>query len=113
MRLSCDYVHWCTIIMSLIEMAPKTNGGKGKRSRKTRSAEPELPTDLSDIERPDGDDIEDDEVAAVNDTIVQYFEISPCYTPEKNYRVKSITPYIFFYKFKLFYIKIANECLNP
>ena len=50
--------------MLLIEIALKTNCGKGKRCRKTPSAEPELPADLSDIERPDGDDIEDDEVAA-------------------------------------------------
>ena len=62
-------------------MAPKTKGGKGKRSRKTPSAEPELPADLhvSDIDRPDGDDIEDDEVAAVNYTIVQLFEDRPYY----------------------------------
>ena len=60
-------------------MAPKTKGGKGKRSGKAPSAEPKLPADLSDIERPDGDDIEDDEVAAVNDTIVQFFEDRPYY----------------------------------
>ena len=60
-------------------MAPKTKGGKGKRSRKAPSAEPELPADLSDIERPDGDDIEDDEVASVNNTVVQFFEDHPYY----------------------------------
>ena len=60
-------------------MAPKTKGGIGKRSRKAPSAEPELPADLADIERPDGDDIEDDEVAAINDTIVQFFEDRPYY----------------------------------
>ena len=59
-------------------MAPKTKGGKGKRSRKAPSAEPELPADLADIMRPDGDDIEDEEVAGyVNDTIAQFFEDRP------------------------------------
>ena len=60
-------------------MAPKTKGGKGKRSRKAPSNEPELPADLSDIESPDGYDSEDDKVAAVNDTIVQLFEDRPYY----------------------------------
>ena len=63
----------------LIEIAPKIKGGKGKRCRKAPSAEPELPADSSDIERPDGDDIEDEEVAAVNETIVQFFEDHPYY----------------------------------
>ena len=45
--------------MLLIEMAPKTKGGKGKSCRKALSAEPELQADSSDIERPERDDPED------------------------------------------------------
>ena len=72
MRLSCNYVHSCTISVCLIETIRRL---KQKAVRKAPSAEPELPADLADIMRPDGDDIEGDEVASyVNDTIAQFFE---------------------------------------
>lgn len=64
------------LLVFSVETAPKPKGWKGKRSKKDMQPKPEMPA-VSDIERPDEDEPDDDEEAAIIDKIVQFFEDRP------------------------------------
>ena len=67
------------LLVLSVEMAPKTKGRKGKRSKKDLWPEPEIPANW-DFEAY-GDEPDEDKETVINDKIVQIFEGSNCLLP--------------------------------